>query len=402
MPAISKAWVSIADAAVDPDSPLDATLMTGIRDDLVHLREWLGASFFGGAVQDHNHDGLNSAQIEVGPNLVRNGSFETNLAGWTLTHYTGGSSAISLATQHHGEKSLSITSTVLANGGGDALSNEYIPCGFSTPVNFEVWCSANGNVSSKAEVVWYNAAKSQISTNTIYSYAATPATGGFRNSATIAAPGGARYFRIKLTGGIPGVGAGTGTVFFDGVRASAGASEPRYLAGVVSGGIAAMDFQGAANWTIYDWYTIRFTNLFPVTNGSYVVGRVSIGGTFQTGANYQTTLDSMGSDGVARPSTAANSAFMYLTDAVTGLASASANYAGAEGEVHIIKPNHGSKHTLVAGWSAYQDNVGAPVIVRSTFAGYYLSTTPVDGFRILMNDGGSFAGSAYLSGRNFQ
>ena len=43
MAAISKAWVTIADSAVDPDSPGDATLMTGIRDDLVHLREWLGA-----------------------------------------------------------------------------------------------------------------------------------------------------------------------------------------------------------------------------------------------------------------------------------------------------------------------------------------------------------------------
>lgn len=63
MGAISKAWVVIADAAVDPASPLDTVLMTGLRDDLVHLREWLGFSYTGGAVQDHNHDGVNSSPV---------------------------------------------------------------------------------------------------------------------------------------------------------------------------------------------------------------------------------------------------------------------------------------------------------------------------------------------------
>lgn len=64
MPAISKAWVSILDAAVDPDSPIDTALMTGLRDDLVHLREWLGAAYTAGATQNHTHDGTNSALVE--------------------------------------------------------------------------------------------------------------------------------------------------------------------------------------------------------------------------------------------------------------------------------------------------------------------------------------------------
>jgi microcystin-dependent protein len=63
MPAISKAFVTIADGAVDPASPLDTVLMTGIRDSLVHLREWVGASYYAGAVQDHDHDGTNSKAI---------------------------------------------------------------------------------------------------------------------------------------------------------------------------------------------------------------------------------------------------------------------------------------------------------------------------------------------------
>lgn len=64
MTAISKAWVTMTDAATDADSPIDQALMQGYRDDLVHLREWLGASYYPGAAQDHSHDGVNSALVE--------------------------------------------------------------------------------------------------------------------------------------------------------------------------------------------------------------------------------------------------------------------------------------------------------------------------------------------------
>lgn len=68
MAAPSKAWVVIADSQVDADSPLDTTLMTGVRDDLIHLEEWLGKNYT--AAQDHNHDGVNSKvtnQVAVHP-----------------------------------------------------------------------------------------------------------------------------------------------------------------------------------------------------------------------------------------------------------------------------------------------------------------------------------------------
>lgn len=71
MTAISKVWVDIADSAVDPDSPVDQALVEGMRDDLVHLREWVGASYVAGAVQDHNHDGVNSAQIAGGIGTIK-------------------------------------------------------------------------------------------------------------------------------------------------------------------------------------------------------------------------------------------------------------------------------------------------------------------------------------------
>lgn len=61
MPPPSKTWVDIADSQVDPDSPLDTVLMTGVRDDLVHLREWLGYGFT--PAQAHVHNGTDSAFV---------------------------------------------------------------------------------------------------------------------------------------------------------------------------------------------------------------------------------------------------------------------------------------------------------------------------------------------------
>lgn len=59
----SKNFTSIADASIDADSPLDVTLMTAIRDSLIHLEEWLGMSYT--AAQNHDHDGANSKVVGV-------------------------------------------------------------------------------------------------------------------------------------------------------------------------------------------------------------------------------------------------------------------------------------------------------------------------------------------------
>ena len=245
MAAISKAWVTIGDAAVDPDSPGDTTLMTGIRDNLVHLREWLGASFFAGAVQDHNHDGVNSASIQVGPNLVRNGSFEDDSAGWTITDYTGGSHAFSTSTRHHGAKSLAITSTSTGNGGGDALTNEFIAVAGSAAYTWGAQVSASGaNVSSRLSIVWYDAAQAQISEANLYNVTDTPTTKkGI--SGCVQAPSTARFAKLRVTGGVPGAGSATGTIFWDDVQY-----------GVVMGGLTPIipetSFPAANNVDIVD------------------------------------------------------------------------------------------------------------------------------------------------------
>src|SRR5437867_903249 len=63
--AFTYAWTAIPDSDTDPDSPVTTGLVTGMNHDLIHLREWIGASFFSGAVPDHSHDGVNSVRVAL-------------------------------------------------------------------------------------------------------------------------------------------------------------------------------------------------------------------------------------------------------------------------------------------------------------------------------------------------
>ncbi|MEW6332088.1 MAG: hypothetical protein AB1560_11580 [Pseudomonadota bacterium] len=61
MPVPSKNWTNIPDSDIDPDSPITVTLMTAIRDGMVHVYEWIGYGYT--AAQAHDHDGVNSALL---------------------------------------------------------------------------------------------------------------------------------------------------------------------------------------------------------------------------------------------------------------------------------------------------------------------------------------------------
>lgn len=216
MPAPSKNFTAILDAAIDSGSPITAELMTQIRDSLIHLEEWLGKDYT--AETNHNHDGVNSAPIEVGGNSVRNGSFEAGTVSWTTSNYTGGTVATNTANDMDGATCLAITSTVLANGGGEAVTAD-IACsgGMSIAVAAMIKASTAG-VSSKISVLWLDDAKSSISETVLLSLSNTPTSArGVSNLAT--APANARFYKVKIVGGVPAVGSAVGTVFFDGVIA---------------------------------------------------------------------------------------------------------------------------------------------------------------------------------------
>lgn len=216
MTAITKTWVSIADSQTDPDSPIDAALITGLRDDLEHLKEWIGASYTAGAVQNHNHDGSNSASIEIGPNWLRNGGFSNGTTGWTATAYTGGTVATASSNETEGAAGAVITSTVAANGGGKLESNEFIPVVAGQTRQFMMTIKASGaTVPIKAEVLWFDDAQASISNSTIVSVTTTSPTTDRLVVRRIAAPSTAKYCKVRLE--LPTGAGGTGSVYFDGV-----------------------------------------------------------------------------------------------------------------------------------------------------------------------------------------
>lgn len=61
MPAPSKNFTVIADGDIDPDSPITTGLMTKLRDNDIHLEEWLGKDYT--AATNHTHDGVDSALL---------------------------------------------------------------------------------------------------------------------------------------------------------------------------------------------------------------------------------------------------------------------------------------------------------------------------------------------------
>lgn len=313
MTAISKNWVAIGDAAVDADSPIDQALVEGFRDDLVHLREWMGASYTTGAVQDHNHDGSNSALVEIGSNYLRNGSFENGTEGWTFTNYTGGSNAVSTTSRLDGAKSIELTSTVLANGGCQGVSNSYIPCGTGEVRALNFWVQASAaNISSKVESVWYDNTQALISATTLLSYADTPTTDTFQRLGCVP-PANARFMRIRITGGVPAVGSGTGTVRFDGISLHAAGSG---LLKVLTGTAIA---QAQVDLVMTDFNRYRnkrlmLSSVSPVTDGVNLLLQFSTNG----GSSYDTGVGN------------------YTWAFSSNLASVGTNDAGSTGDSSIV------------------------------------------------------------------
>jgi hypothetical protein len=72
------------------------------------------------------------------------------------------------------------------------------------------------NVSCKVEIIWYNSVESQISISTLFEDTNTPTAATDQNG-VVTPPASARLAKIRLTGGVPGVGSAVGTVYFDGL-----------------------------------------------------------------------------------------------------------------------------------------------------------------------------------------
>ena len=69
-------WTTITSAQTDADSPLDVTLMESIRQDLIHLYEWIGQGYTPSTA--HNHDGLNSVSVVLADGIVNSSKLATD------------------------------------------------------------------------------------------------------------------------------------------------------------------------------------------------------------------------------------------------------------------------------------------------------------------------------------
>lgn len=295
-------YVAIAGTAYDPDSPITADLMGS----LVGNEDWLKS-----LLESHQHSGADgTAAIEIGPNYVRNASFENGTTGYTVTAYTGGTVTTNTANDLDGATCLAITSTVLANGGGEVITTGYTAVAGGRPVIAGAALKSSGaGISAKVEVVWYDDAQAQISASTIYS------TTGQRTAKQdvanlVVAPATARYYRLRAIGGVPASGSATGTIYFDGLFALAfnavatpGATEanPETYLGNRTGTLAddgvydtkttSTSYVEMGNWVfpIGGVYTFAFGLASPSGSGSTsAYGRIYINGV-AAGAERSTT-----------------------------------------------------------------------------------------------------------------
>lgn len=97
MAAPTFSWNAITSAQTDAESPIDTTLMEGVRQNLVHLKEWLGESFT--PAVDHDHDGINSKSVVLADSVVSIAKLK--LARGSFAASTGGNFYIPVARYSH-------------------------------------------------------------------------------------------------------------------------------------------------------------------------------------------------------------------------------------------------------------------------------------------------------------
>ncbi len=195
------AFVTLANSDIAVGKPVKQALMQQIKD---------------------NFDDLNTRVTAVVEAIVPNGSFEVDSDSdgipdnWTRSLYTGGSSSFDTSTPVHGAKAYKITSPGGSGNGGGYLDSDYILCSPNCTVAIG-WLlkSSVAGIHNLVEILWYTAAKSYISTATLYDSAANP-TSWTAYVRGVAPPSTAMFFKIRITGAKSDNTAG-GTAYFDGV-----------------------------------------------------------------------------------------------------------------------------------------------------------------------------------------
>jgi len=97
MAAPTFSWNEILAAQTDAESPIDTTLMEGVRRNLIHLKEWIGGSFT--PAIDHDHNGMNSKSVVLADSVVTVAKLK--LARGSFGASTGGTFYVPVARYSH-------------------------------------------------------------------------------------------------------------------------------------------------------------------------------------------------------------------------------------------------------------------------------------------------------------
>ena len=138
----------------------------------------------------------------------------------------------------------------------------------------------------------------------------------------------------------------------------------------------------------YDVHRLEIINAISDTDDKDFSLRVSVGGTFDTGANYHRALYSLTANGNEEESYATTSSQMDITRN-----SGSATNEKTNARIYIYNAGNSAKYTFNTNQSTYINNDG---YYKSTIGGgMYDQTGIVDGFRIFMDGSGDIASGVF-------
>jgi hypothetical protein len=155
----------------------------------------------------------------------------------------------------------------------------------------------------------------------------------------------------------------------------------------ISGNVAQVDFTDIKE-NIYDVHRLEIINARSDTDDKDFSLRVSVGGTFDVGANYHRALMSVGGDTGVEQSFATTSSQMDIT-----LHTGNATNEKANSYIYIYNAGNSAKYTFNTNQST---TINVNNVYKMIFGGgLYDQTGIVDGFRIFMDGSGNIESGVF-------
>lgn len=155
----------------------------------------------------------------------------------------------------------------------------------------------------------------------------------------------------------------------------------------ISGNVAQVDFTDIKE-NIYDVHLLEIINARSDSDDKDFSLRVSVGGTFDVGANYHRALFSISADGGTEESRVTTSSQMDIT-----LHTGNATNEKANSYIYIYNAGNSAKYTTNTNQSTTINVNGVYKMVYG--GGMYDQTGIVDGFRIFMDNSGNIESGVF-------